>query len=291
MYLYLLFINNTFFGELQMNNPLRQYFRRPALYIKLPSKGHFYPEGTIDLPENGEFPVYPMTAIDEITSKTPDALFNGNAVADIIKSCVPAIKDPWSLPSVDLDTILVAIRAATNGNELEIQSICEKCENDGKYGVNLISLLSTITADDYNTPLPMGELKIKFRPLTYRDVNAGNLGQFEMQREIVALQAMEDDTARAEKSAITMQKLTKMNMELIATTVESIITPTGEEVVDRNHLNEFMQSCDRTTYETIRKHAVKLREASSTKPLKIKCVNCSHEYEQSLSLNITDFFE
>jgi len=274
-----------------MNNPLRQYFRRPALYISLPSKGHFYPEGTLDMPENGELPVYPMTAIDEITSRTPDALFNGNAVAEIIKSCVPAIKDPWSLPSVDLDTILVAIRAATNGNELEIQSFCEKCENDGKYGVNLIGMLSTISADEYNNPLPMGELKIKFKPLTYRDVNMGNLGQFEMQREIIALQAMEDETARTEQSAVTMQKLTKMNMELIANTVHSITIPTGEEITDRNHLNEYLTSCDRATYETIRQHAIKLREAASTKPMKIRCVNCAHEYEQALSLNITDFFE
>ena len=115
-----------------MNNPLRQYFRRPSLYIKLPSKGHFYPAGAIDMPENGELPVFPMTAIDEITSKTPDALFSGAAVTDIIQSCIPAIKDPWVLPSIDLDTILIAIRAATNGNELEIQSLCAKCENDGK---------------------------------------------------------------------------------------------------------------------------------------------------------------
>ena len=274
-----------------MNNPLRQYFRRPALYIKLPSKGHFYPEGTLDMPENGELPVYPMTAIDEITSKTPDALFNGNAVADIIKSCVPAIKDPWSLPSVDLDTILVAIRAATNGNDLEIQSLCEKCENDGKYGVNLIGMLSSISADDYNHPLLMGELKINFKPLSYRDVNAGNLSQFEMQREIIALQSMEDNNERTEKSAATMQKLTKINMELIANTVRSVTAPSGEEVVDRNHINEYLESCDRATYEAIRQHAIKLREASSTKPMKIKCVNCSHEYEQSLSLNISDFFE
>jgi len=274
-----------------MNNPLRQYFRRPALYIRLPSKGNFYPAGALDMPDNQELPVYPMTAIDEITSRTPDALFNGNAVADIIKSCVPAIKDPWSLPSVDLDTILVAIRAATNGNELEIQSLCEKCEKEGKYGVNLIGMLSTISAEGYSNPLPMGELKINFKPLTYRDINMGNLSQFELQREVMVLQEMEDETARAEKSAVTMQKLTKMNMELIASTVHSITTPTDEEVVNRDHINEYLQSCDRNTYEAIRQHAVKLREAASTKPMKIKCVNCSHEYEQSLSLNITDFFE
>ena len=66
------------------DNPLKQYFRRPAVYLKLPSGGLGYPEGTIDMPDTGELPVYPMTAIDEITSRTPDALFNGTAVVEVI---------------------------------------------------------------------------------------------------------------------------------------------------------------------------------------------------------------
>ena len=61
-------------------NPLQQYFRRPAIYLRLPSEGNGYPEGSINLPDNGEVPVYPMTTIDEITSRTPDALFNGTVV-------------------------------------------------------------------------------------------------------------------------------------------------------------------------------------------------------------------
>ena len=78
-----------------MTNPLKQYFRRPAIYLRLPSEGKFYSQGAIDLPENKEIPIYPMTAIDEITTKTPDMLFNGTAVIEIIKSCVPNIKNPW----------------------------------------------------------------------------------------------------------------------------------------------------------------------------------------------------
>ena len=101
-----------------MNNPLRQYFRRPALYITLPSKGKFYPEGAIEITTNNELPVFPMTAIDEITSKTPDALFNGTAMADLIKSCVPNIKDPWSIPLVDLETILIGIRTDRKSTRL-----------------------------------------------------------------------------------------------------------------------------------------------------------------------------
>ena len=124
-------------------NPLKQYFRRPSIYLKLPSGGKYYPEGSIELPENNEVPIYPMTAIDEITSKTPDALFNGIAVTEIIKSCVPNIKDPWQVPATDLDALLIAIRAATNGNMLDVESSCPSCKEESSYNINLVGLTQT----------------------------------------------------------------------------------------------------------------------------------------------------
>lgn len=272
-----------------MNNPLKQYFRRPALFINLPSKGKYYPAGAIDMPENGELPVFPMTAIDEITAKTPDALFNGNAVIDIIKSCVPAIKDPWSLPATDLDTILIGIRAATNGNELEIETVCPKCEESAKYGLNLVQLLNGIDASGYSDTLQIGELTFKFKPLSYRQVNKGNLGQFELQREINQLQNIEDDNERAKKSNETMLKLTNMNIELLASTIESIDLP-NESVTNPAFIDEYLRGCDKNTHEIIRNHVVKIREMTQIKPFKIKCIHCTHEYDQTLGLNISDFF-
>ena len=106
------------------DNPLSNYFRRPSIYIKLPSEGKFYPPGMLDMPPNEEIPVYPMTAIDEISYRTPDALFNGSAVVNVISSCVPNIKDPWAMPSIDLDTVLSAIRIASYGHTLEIETTC-----------------------------------------------------------------------------------------------------------------------------------------------------------------------
>ena len=273
-----------------MNNPLRQYFRRPALYVSLPSKGSFYPQGSIEMTENGELPVYPMTAIDEITSKTPDALFNGIAICDIIKSCVPAIKDPWAMPSMDIDAILIAIRAATNGNDLEIESKCPACEEEATYGINLIGLLSGMKSGDYASTLNLGDLKIKFRPLNYTNINNGNLAQFNMQREIVALENMTDDDERKEKSSITMMNISKINTEMMANSIEYIVIPTGEHVDQKEYIVEFLENCDRNTHDTIRKQIGSLRESSTTKPQKIKCIHCANEYEQPLALNVTDFF-
>ena len=132
------------------NNPLKQYFRRPAIYLKLPSGGQGYQPGIINMPESGELPVYPMTAIDEITTRTPDALYNGTAIIELIKSCIPDIIDPWKIFSTDLDAILIAIKSASQGNELEIETECPKCNEVSTYGVNLVGVLSSLKASNYN---------------------------------------------------------------------------------------------------------------------------------------------
>ena len=140
------------------NNPLKQYFRRPVIYLKLPSGGTGYPPGVVNIPESGELPIYPMTAIDEITSKTPDALFSGTAVVELIKSCIPDIKDPWSINSTDLDAILVAIKSATQGNDFEIESTCPACGEAATYGINLIGILTGLKPGDYSKELEIGDL-------------------------------------------------------------------------------------------------------------------------------------
>ena len=62
-------------------NPLAGHFRQPKLYVKLPSGGQFNNKEALDMPENGELAIFPMTAKDELLMKNPDALLNGDAVA------------------------------------------------------------------------------------------------------------------------------------------------------------------------------------------------------------------
>ena len=89
----------------QTSNPLQQFFRQPALYIRLPSEGRQWPPGSINMPPNQEIPVLPMNAIDEITYRTPDALFNGSATVNVIQSCIPSIVNAWVMPQIDLNTV------------------------------------------------------------------------------------------------------------------------------------------------------------------------------------------
>jgi len=270
-------------------NPLKQHFRRPALSLRLPSGGRHYPEGAIELPENGEVPVFPMTAIDEITSKTPDALYNGTAIVDIIKSCVPNIKNPWAVPSIDLDAILVAIKTASSGNELEIESTCPSCDNTGKYGINLSQLLGALKPENFDEQIPIGDLKFKFKPLTYADINNGNILQFEFQKEIARIMDIENSEEQNKLSSTALKSLNEANISILADSIECVILP-DQIVIDKGFIIEYLKNCDKKSHELIRSHIMKLKESTKSKPLKVRCISCSHEYEQSLALNVTDFF-
>lgn len=271
------------------NNPLKQYFRRPAVYIKLPSEGKNYMPGVIDMPENGELPVFPMTAIDEITTKTPDALFNGTAVYELIKSCVPNIKDPWAILSTDLDAILIGMKAASSGTNMDLESQCPKCSDVSTYQINLVAILNQIKSPDYNKTLDIGELKVKFKPLTYKQMNSASLGQFEAQKIFNSINETASFEEKSIKNNQALKIVTELTMDILSKTIEYIETP-GLRVDNIEFILDFLKNCDKNTYTAIRDYHAALKETSELKPMHITCPNCSNEYDQPFTLNASDFF-
>jgi hypothetical protein len=273
------------------NNPLKQYFRRPSVYMKLPSNGQGYPDGALDMPEIGEIPVYPMTAIDEITARTPDALFNGTAIADLITSCVPNIKDPWAVPNIDLDAILIAIKAASSSSgEMDLTSSCPNCEETSTYKINLAGILSSIKSPDFSQELSAGDLKIKLKAVNFKEINSASMKQFEFQRTASQIDSIENEDDRSKMMKESLQKITDLTMDLLCQAIEYIQTPTIK-VDQKDFILDFLRHCDRNVYITIRDRSSELRQASEVKPMKITCGSCEHEYEQAITLNPTDFFD
>ena len=272
------------------DNPLSNYFRRPSIYITLPSKGKFYPEGALELTENEELPVYPMTAVDEITYRTPDALFNGTSITEVIQSCMPSIKDAWAIPSIDLDTILSAIRIATYGHTLEIGTTCPKCEEEAEYGVDLRKIIEQLDIGEYDSSINSGDLEIHIKPLTYKDINESSLVQFEEQKIASVL----EDTEMSEEEKLkllskTFKKISEVTITTISKSIEYIKTP-ETMVSDSEQINEFLHNCERSVFETIKDKVLTLRSNSELKPLHIKCMECENEYEQPFTLDMSNFF-
>ncbi len=274
----------------KMTNPLTQYFRQPSIYIKLPSGGQYYPEGSLHMPANSEMPVLPMTAVDEITYRTPDGLYNGSSTVNVIQSCVPGIRDVWNMPAMDLDTVLIGIRIASYGHEMELSTTCPSCGTEADHVLDLRTVLDRMEKVDYNQPISYGDLSIHLKPMTYQQINSNSAIQFEEQK-LLSMLPDADIEAEQKTKMITeaFKKITNMTIEALSQSVRSIHTPTAQ-VNEHNHILEFLHNCDREIFDRIRDRIIELKTATEIKPLKIKCGNCSHEYDQAFTLEMSNFF-
>lgn len=271
------------------NNPLTQYFRQPAIHIRLPSQGKFYPQGTLAMPPNGELPVLPMTSVDEITYRTPDALFNGSATVSVIKSCVPAIRDPWHMPSTDMDAVLVAIRIASYGHGMDISTTCPACETADDVTVDLRRVNDSLSVGNYEEKLSIGDLEFYFRPITFETVNHNNQVQMEQQQIIRSLESLED-TARSEKIQTLMTAINEATLSTVASSVAAIKTPTAL-VTEFEFILDYLKNTDSKIFNQIKEHAVELKQKSEVKPVDITCNNCQHQYTQQFTLDLSSFFD
>jgi hypothetical protein len=271
------------------NNPLKAYFRQPAIYFSLPSKAQFYPAGVVDVPPNGELPVYPMTTMDELALRNPDGMFNGDSTVRVIKNCIPSIIDPWQLNDIDMESVVIAIRAASGDGKMEIITTCPSCTEETKFDVDLLRMLAERSPSDYTAPLTVGELNIYFKPLTYGQTNKNGQLQFEIQREVAMAEEL---TNEEEKQRIINECITKLNsmmMDVISQTVDKIATP-ETTVTEHEFIKEFLLECDSKTHNAVKEHSIKMKRSNEIKPLNVTCPHCQHKYEQPLVLNFTDFF-
>ena len=273
------------------NNPLRQYFRQPAIYIELPSQGKFYPQGALNMPQTNKLPVYPMTAIDEITYRTPDALFNGQATVNVIQSCVPDIKNAWSIPSMDVDTVLVSIRIASYGHEMGFSTQCPACQHVSDQTIDLRNVLDSMRPVDYAKPITSGDMEIYFRPMSYQNMSDNNKLQYENQKMLQNIpDSTSSDTDKMSALSKALQEVTAMTVKALAQSIAMVKTPTAM-VSEPEFIEELLKNCDRKLFNEIRDYIVTNKAQSEMQPIKLTCPECKHEYEQTVTLDMSSFFE
>jgi hypothetical protein len=248
------------------------------------------------MPANQEIPVLPMTAMDEITARTPDALFNGSSTAEIIRSCVPSIRDPWAVPSTDLNALLTAVRLASYGHNMEIDTQCPGCDNVSTYGIDLRVVLDQLKAGDYDVPLKHSDLEIYFAPLSYRQMNENSQVKFNDEKSLQAIAAgnnqgvTDDEQQQIQAVSASIRRMTETTVTMVAQSIAAIKTPDAM-VTDSAHIQEFLRNCNKQQFEAIRDRVIELKEASDIKPLPIACSDCQHEYQQPFVLDMSNFFE
>ncbi len=275
----------------QSHNPLFRHFRQPSIYIKLPSGGKFWPEGSLNLSLSGEVGVMPMSTKDEITLKTPDALLNGQGVVDVIQSCCPSIVNAWMMPSIDVDSVIIAIRIASYGNEMSVESTCPGCNEPNDYAVDLSVILSNITAPTYAEKISAEDLKIKLKPQAYYHANQSNMLEFQEQQILRTVSQMENNPEQiAQLFREQLDKIIELNIKLLTSSTDYIELPDGTIVSEESFIDEFYSKCDSKIIKAIQEKLKLLNVEAGIKPITVKCEHCEQEHQIALTFDFANFF-
>lgn len=272
------------------NNPLKQYFRSIKLYTKLPSGTTYY--DNVDFNDDGELGIMAMTAKDEMTARNPDALLNGEAIVDLINSCVPGVPNPKKLLANDIDALMIAIRHATYGDDIEINSVCPKCKHDNLFKVNVGQSLSSMTMleEDYSISLSSG-ITIHVQPYGYKETVKALKAQFEQMKiaRDIDSDTMQDDQ-RLKLFSTSFKTIANLNLNLLTSCIIKITHGKDGVVTNREHILDFLQNVEKDVYTQLDKLVKDINQVGVKKDFTAKCEKCEHEWQADVDFNPVNFF-
>jgi hypothetical protein len=270
------------------NNPLQQYFRQPKVFVSLPSQGIYNQPGTIT-GDVTRLAVYGMTGMDEIMLKTPDALITGESTVKVIESCIPEIKNAWDISNLDVDALLVGIRIATYGNTMNMTHICEGCDTENTYELDVSKFLDHFAQCQFDSRIIVGDLIINIRPLTYKQITDFNLENFALQKRLIQSASLEDEEERNKIVSQVYKDLGALQNRIMIAGVEQVETPSGI-VTEHGFIAEWIENAERNIFEAVKEQVNKNNEVWMLPPTNIKCENCSAENSFTVDLDQSSFF-
>ena len=273
-----------------MKNPLSDYYREKEIYVKLPTQGKWY-KNKPNLTKDGEIGVRPMTLKDEMLLKIPDSLYNGESLYEVFKSIVPDIVDPYDISIPDVDVILLASKAVSNGNDLNVDATCPKCLHTASYSINIPAMLSRVKTNIESVEIEIKNLKIRLKPNTLAAVTASSIQSLENTKIIAAM----SNDANPENKALMQQSLEKSTgatIGLLADNIEQIELPNGSIVIDKQQIVEWMINSDAATINVLKKYTLGLNKNGLPTEFPFMCDNeeCNHEFKSNIQFNPTFFF-
>lgn len=279
-------------NQIAQQNPLKQFFRGIKLYIKLPSQGMYYEPGIIQFTESNEIGIMPMTGHDELLLKNPDALLNGEALIDVITSCVPAVKQPKALLNNDIEALITAIRYATFNDTLETNIKCPKCTHENNYSLDLQYAIDNMQflESEYNINLESG-ITVFVKPYSFPDLLKVLHAQFEQSK---IARAIENENLTDQQRADTFKKAFKeiatVKFELMSNGIVRIVNEEHDiNVTDKKFIKEFLYNTDKKSIDKISDLIEEINKIGVKKTFSAKCQKCEHEWESEIDFNPVNF--
>ena len=275
------------------DNPLKSYVRTPKLQVLLPSRGKWGDTETASK-ITGEIPVYPMTSKDEVMIKNPDALLNGESVASVLRSCT-GIENVYDLTNNDVEFLLVAIRYATSGNEMEIDSVCPKDPHVNRVAVDLERILDSVEEMEktYQTRLENG-LKVNLKPMSFKNAQRLSLNAFQ---EATTLQTINDtklpQTERIKVFNKSFEAIADLAVETMIDSIVSVIVPEGDEektVTDKKFIGEWVKGMTSAEAKHIQTKLDDINKEGFDHSYNVVCEECGTKFKTSVEFNVSNFF-
>ncbi|AGC35205.1 hypothetical protein GNZ01_06265 [Escherichia coli] len=275
-------------------NPLAKYTKIEEISTKLVTNGVIpYKEGVLG-PKGVKCGVCARSARDEMTLNTPDMLLNGDAVSRVIENCVPNVIDADELYVNDVEMLLIAIKVASKEETYDINVVCPECEKEGRFERNLSYLLETAQAFEEIPSIDLDNgLRLEFRPLTWKEYSSFAERMFSEQQKTKFLETADID--KDEKVKIfseVFENMAQLNFDMIGGVIAKIITPDGDEVVEKEFINEWLGQQSKGVLKLIREKMDEVLEIGVSHSMEVECDGCNHQWEiDGLKYDPSHFFE
>ncbi len=273
------------------DNPLLSHMRQETVFVRLPSKGNFYTEPP-ELTDDGEIGVRSMTSADEIALRVPDALFNGEATYRVLQSCCPRIKNPKEMPYNDVDVVLMAIRRATYGNEITVPIECknEECKNKQDYIKEIDPVLAQVPQLEDQYTVSIGNLTIYIRPIDLQSTTELQIQAVEQLKINETLGNFKGDPEQIIAFQDSVKTVAESNSRIIGRCVYIVEMPDKQRVEDPEHIQEWINNIDVSTYNIIMKKLLEIQTKVIEVFVEGECVKCSTPFKQPVILDQAHFF-
>lgn len=253
-------------------NPLLSKIKLPGRTFQLPSRGALYNNGEISTQE-GEVHVHAMSALAEISLKNPDLLFNGKALEEICKECIPEIKKPSELYGRDIDALMVFLRLVTYGPvyTVNVKHNCAEAK-DHSYNVDIEQLAMSMKCLDpteikdlFKVTMPNGQV-VKVHPVKFSHM----IKLFQM---------------NAGKNEFTADDIKKNVVFNLVHLIESV-----DDVTDKGLIQEWVESISTPYQNRITSAIEKTGNWGPDQTVTLTCKDCGEQMTVELPLNPVSFF-
>jgi len=277
-------------------NPLQQFFRQPALYLNLPTKGRWYTPDDVETIDGNQLAIYPLSALNDIMLNTPDAMLNGQALESVIKDCAPGIKNPKKFMLPDLEALFVAIKSASNNGKVDIEKTCPNCQAENTFELNCQNLLDLMTyIDENDLTIKFGdELIVHVTPYDFEMRQIFLRREFEEEKAFRLINDQGDKIDEIDKAKLLaegVERLSRLTFSLVSKSIEKIVlVKQNQTVTNREHINEWLMGISKAQADLVIQAVDKINKIGVIKTLNIQCTHCSHQWEDALTFDPASFF-